>query len=189
MDTTRSERSALVASQLAEHLDYLRRFARSHARDEEIATEAVQETLLAALQGEHRFARRAKLRTWLTGILLHKIHDAFRRNTREATMREADLCDDFVDFLHAKAQIATASEAASPDHAMHCRQLRAAINRAMATMPPRQKQAFMLKELSDLDTEHVVKLLGVSTGNLWVLLHRARAHLQEALAREGFAPA
>ena len=50
MDTTRSEHDALLASQLAEHLDYLRRFARSRARDEELAEEAVQETLLAALE-------------------------------------------------------------------------------------------------------------------------------------------
>lgn len=189
MDTTRSERDSLVATRLAEHLDYLRRFARAHSRDDELAEEAVQETLLAALESEHRFAGRAKLRTWLTGILLHKVHDAFRRRARESTLREADLGDDFVDFLHAKAQDATASDAASPDRALHNKQLRAALDRAMATMPPRQKEAFLLKEISALDTAHVVKLLGVTTGNLWVLLHRARAHLQESLAREGFSPA
>lgn len=189
MDTTRTERNALVASSLAEHLDYLRRFARARLRDADLADEAVQETLLAALESEHRFAGRAKLRTWLTGILLHKVHDAFRRRAREATLRETDLDDDFVDFLHARAADATASDAPSPDRALHNRQLREAIDRAMKTMPPRQKEAFLLKEISALDTAHVVKLLGVSSANLWVLVHRGRSHLQASLAREGFAPA
>ena len=44
----------------------------------------MQETLLAALAGEAGFAGRSNLRTWLTGILKHKIVDAIRRMSREA---------------------------------------------------------------------------------------------------------
>ena len=188
MDTSRSEQGALVAGRLAEHIDYLRRFARAQARDDELADEAVQETLLAALESGERFAGRAKLRTWLTGILLHKLHDAFRRQSREGTLREAEVTGDFVDFLHAKAIAATASEAASPEHALHNKQLRAALDRALSTLPRRQKEAFLTRELSALESAHAMQMLGVSAGNLWVLLHRARAHLQASLAREGFAP-
>lgn len=189
MDTDRSECNALVAAQLAEHFEYLRRFARSRARDDELAEEAVQETLLAALESGQRFAGRAKLRTWLTGILLHKLHDAFRRGAREATLREADLSEDFIEQLHERAGEAGASRHAAPEHALHCKQLRAAIDRAMAQLPPRQKEAFLLKEISALETEHAMELMGVNTGNLWVLVHRARSHLQASLEREGFAPA
>lgn len=180
MDTSR---------ELVEHLEYLRRFARAHTREDELADEAVQETLLAAIESGQSFAGRARLRTWLTGILLHKIHDGFRRRAREATRREADVGEDWVDFLHARAQEATATSAGGPEHALHCRQLREAIGRAMATMPPRQKEAFLLKEVSALETHHIVELLGVSTANLWVLVHRARRHLQAALRQEGFSPA
>lgn len=189
MDTTGTERSALFAAQLAEHLDYLRRFARTRARDDELAEEAVQETMLAALESGHRFEGRARLRTWLTGILLHKIHDRFRRGTREATLHEADVDGDFVDFLHAAAAGATGSSADAPDRSLHNKQLRAALDRALAALPPRQREAFLLQELSAIDTAHATQLLGVSKGNFWVLVHRARAHLQAALLREGFSPA
>jgi RNA polymerase sigma-70 factor (ECF subfamily) len=186
MDTTRTEHDALLASQLAEHLDYLRRFARSRARDEELAEEAVQETLLAALESGQRFAGRARLRTWLTGILIHKIHDEFRRGAREATVREPNGPDDTMDFLQARAADSVPSMACEPDRALHCRQLRAAIARSLDRLPLRQKEVFLLKEISGLETEQIVDVLGLSTGNVWVLLHRARTHMQSALAREGF---
>lgn len=184
MDTTRTEHDALLASQLAEHLDYLQRFARSRARDVELAEEAVQETMLAALESGQRFAGRARLRTWLTGILIHKIHDGFRRGAREATVRETG--DDAMDFLQARADETVPSTACEPDRALHCRQLLAAIARALDHLPMRQKEVFLLKEISGLETEQIVHMLGLSTGNVWVLLHRARAHMQAALSREGF---
>ena len=187
MDTNRTEQNALLAAQLGEHLDYLRRFARSRMRDADLAEEAVQETLLAALESVDRFAARAKLRTWLTGILLHKIHDEFRRGAREGLHRQPRDADH--DAGQAPPEESVASPEGGPDHALHCRQLRAAIDRAIAALPPRQKEAFLLKEVSGLETEQLRSLLGVSTGNAWVLLHRARAHLQAALSREGFSAA
>jgi DNA-directed RNA polymerase specialized sigma24 family protein len=52
---------------------YLLRYAGLQLRDPHAAEDAVQETLLAALAGEAGFGARASLRTWLTGILKHKI--------------------------------------------------------------------------------------------------------------------
>ena len=176
-----------INKQLGEHIDYLRRFARSRMRDEDLAEEAVQETLLAALESSERFGGRAKLRTWLTGILLHKIHDEFRRGAREGLHRHAH--DEGADGSAPPPEESVASPDGGPDHALHCRQLRAAIDRALAQLPPRQKEAFLLKEVAGLETAQLQGLLGVNTGNVWVLLHRARAHLQAALSREGFSVA
>ena len=61
---------------------YLLRYAGLQLRDPHAAEDAVQETLLAALAGEAGFGERASLRTWLTGILKHKIIDAVRRASR-----------------------------------------------------------------------------------------------------------
>ena len=62
---------------------YLLRYASLQLRDTQAAEDAVQDTLLAALAGESGFGQRASLRTWLTGILKHKIIDAIRRTSRE----------------------------------------------------------------------------------------------------------
>src|SRR5690348_9663685 len=62
---------------------YLLRYAQLQLRSPEAAEDAVQEALVAALAGEAGFAGRSNLRTWLTGILKHKIVDTIRRSSRE----------------------------------------------------------------------------------------------------------
>src|SRR6186997_1690519 len=109
MDTSRNERRALLAAEVARHSDYLLRYARSRVRDDHLAEEAVQETLLAALESLDSFDGRATLRTWLTGILLHKIHDGFRRCAREPSLPDEDLPEP-VEWL-------------TPDHSLHVKRV------------------------------------------------------------------
>ncbi len=70
------------AADLERHRAYLLRVARLQLRDDAQAEDVVQETLLAALSGSG-FSGKSSLKTWLTGILKHKIVDAIRRKQRE----------------------------------------------------------------------------------------------------------
>src|SRR3954462_8813584 len=74
---------------------YLMRYAALQLRDTAAAEDAVQETLLAALAGEAGFAGRSNLRTWLTGILKHKIVDTIRKSSREAPIASEDGANEF----------------------------------------------------------------------------------------------
>ena len=171
MDTSRNERHALLALEVANQTAYLLRYARSRVRDEHLAEEAVQETLLAALESLATFTGRASLRTWLTGILLHKIHDGFRRSRREG-----DPVDD----------AAEPTEWLTPDHALHVKRMCGALTEAVAQLPGRQAEAFLMGEISGVETERMCRKLGVSRGNLWVLLHRARETLRSNLEARGY---
>lgn len=179
MDTTPRERTALLATELAAHSAYLLRVACSRVRDDYLAHEAVQDTLVAALECAHSFDGRAKLRTWLTGILLHKIHDGFRRSAQRSKVEVE--CGDLDE-----GDSRLAVEWSTPEDALHFKQLRGAFSRALAKLPARQAEAFLLRELSGLDTAALSRTMGVSANNAWVLLHRARARLGAALASEGF---
>src|SRR3954463_13119854 len=77
-------------ARLEEERGYLLRYARLQLREREAAEDAVQETLLAALAAEASFAGRSNLRTWLTGILKHKIIDTIRRTSRERPLESLD---------------------------------------------------------------------------------------------------
>src|SRR5205085_12346938 len=66
------------------HGNYLYRYALVRLRDTALAEDVVQETLLAALQSRHAYAGRSAERTWLTGILKHKLVDHFRKVSRQA---------------------------------------------------------------------------------------------------------
>ena len=74
-----------LAQEIASHRSVLMRTAMLRMRDTHLAEDAVQETMLAALSSADQFDGRSKLRTWLTGILLHKITDTHRRLSRRRT--------------------------------------------------------------------------------------------------------
>src|SRR5688500_2543314 len=99
------------ASWVDEHGDYLFRYAVVRRRDASLAEECVQEALLAALQARASYGGKSTERTWLTGILKHKIIDCFRKHSREVPFdpAETDLSefdplferdDEFVDHWH-----------------------------------------------------------------------------------------
>src|SRR5688572_16980242 len=70
---------------LDEHGDYLFGFAMKRIQNAEGAEDLVQETLLAALTAQRSFAARSAVRSWLIGILKHKIADHIRAKTRETS--------------------------------------------------------------------------------------------------------
>src|SRR6266436_6563886 len=78
------------ASRIHSHRPYLLRVAVLQLRDGDLAEDVVQETLVAALHGEAGFSGRSSLKTWLTGILKHKIVDAIRKRSREPAMSSLD---------------------------------------------------------------------------------------------------
>src|SRR5690349_3442440 len=78
-----SESSAPTPLELERHRPYLLRFALLQLRDRSAAEDAVQDALLAAIQGAASFGGQSSVRTWLVGILKHKIIDAIRKTARE----------------------------------------------------------------------------------------------------------
>lgn len=168
---------------------YLLRFASLQLRDTSVAEDAVQETLVAALAGEASFAGRANLRTWLTGILKHKIVDAIRRQAREpvvsaeADEEAADFDDLFTERGHWSARPAAWGD---PDGALEQSQFFRALELCLARLPERTAQAFMMREHLGLETGEICKELGITPTNCWVMLYRARMTLRECLQRTWF---
>ena len=70
--------SLTFEQQLIDCHQYLLRFARLQLRNDTWAEDAVSETVLAALAKPQAFANRSQLKTWLVGILKHKVIDALR---------------------------------------------------------------------------------------------------------------
>jgi RNA polymerase sigma-70 factor (ECF subfamily) len=163
--------SPAFAAEVAAQRVYLMRVALGRLRDSTRAEDAVQETLLAALRAGQSFDGRSKLRTWLTGILLHKIYDCFRAGTRDEIFTE--LTDD------------APAAWGDPERSLDSKQSWAAFVAAIEALPPRQARAFILRELEGQATGEICEALGVSAENLWVLLFRARAALKNAMAGSG----
>jgi RNA polymerase sigma-70 factor (ECF subfamily) len=183
--------TAPVPLEIEQHRSYLLRFALLQLRDASAAEDAVQETLLAALQGAERFGGRSAVRTWLVGILKHKIIDHLRKAQREPSIDElaGEASTDDMDALfrqdgHYAEQPASWG---SPDGALEQRLFFEALERCMEALPPNTARAFMLREVMGLETAEICKELSISSTNCWVLLYRARTALRGCLEKSWFA--
>jgi len=164
---------------------YLMRYAMLQLRDAASAEDVVQETMLAALEGRARFAGKSTPKTWLTGILKHKIIDLIRRKAREQPLAaEEDASEaDAVDALFQRdghwAQMP--AHWGSPERALEDKRFREAFDLCSKAMPPRNARVFMMREVLEMSTEEICKELAITPTNLWVILHRARLSLRECI--------
>lgn len=177
--------------QAEEYRVYLMRYALLQLRDHTAAEDAVQETLLAALQAGNRFAGRSSVKTWLVGILKHKIIDTHRRQAREQPLAlpdgedaEADLADTV--FAADGHWNQFPSSWATPDVSLESGEFWQVFEACVQVMPARNARVFVMREVLELSTEEICKELGITATNCWVMLHRARLAMRECLETKWF---
>ena len=180
------------AEQVAALRPQLLRMARQRLRNFTWAEDAVSETVVAALENPGAFARQAQLRTWLVGILKHKVVDQIRRHTRECQGGAFDDADIELAERHAAAERNDPGEAHSPwgdpQECLSRRQFIAQLDKCLKALPPQQERAFMLRNWAGADTPDICTELGVTANNLAVMLHRARSRLRAAMPAYGAPP-
>ena len=161
------------------HRAAMLQFARGRIRDAFLAEDAVQEALMAALTGIGSFQGQSALRTWLLGILNHKIQDAFRRESRYVGIGDTEqaCAEECLDRIAGD----DLQRADDPADCVARRHLRAALEAEIEALPPGQRDVFRLQVLEGRDTDEVCAQLGISESNCWVRLHRARRRLAERL--------
>ncbi len=177
-----------------EHGDYLFRFAMSRLRDRSLAEEAVQETFLAALKSKESFAGQSAARTWLIGILKHKIIDHFRKTSRELPLLEEQLPYEQEDSFrssgewagHWTSQAAPKEWGADPVKSLQQKEFWEILDRCLSSLPQRLAQVFILREMDEMSSAEICKILNISESNLWVMLHRARGQLRRSLETNYF---
>lgn len=180
---------------LDQHGDYLFKYASFRLRDSSAAEDVVQETFLAALKAYEKFEGRGSERTWLVGILKHKITDHFRRIAREAPIgEEEDEGPEHVEFFtrtdgwdgHWNNQYAPTEWHATPAQLVEQGEFWMVFNDCLSPLPKRTASAFTLREVDGLNSEEICEMLSITVNNLWVMLHRARLHLRNCLQMNWF---
>jgi len=167
-------------ARLEEHRKALMRMARLRVRSHEWAEDAVQEALIAAYQSRASYRGRGSVRSWLRGILDHKIHDRFRA---ECHYTHADWIDD--DSASAEEQLDWAARCgvmgvrAHEDPMEICsrRQRLNRVAKGLSEMAPGMREAFVKQVVEDRPSLEVANRLGISENNCWIRVHRARKRL------------
>jgi RNA polymerase sigma factor (sigma-70 family) len=147
----------------------LYRFALRATRDPELARDLTQEALLAAVAQAGAFGGRSTLRTWVIGILSHKVIDHFRRRAAHA-----------VEGGDAPELLATPSEE-DVERVVAARQELATVERALQTLPELERMALLLVDVEGVEREDCCHALDITATHLRVLLHRGRNRLRRML--------
>lgn len=178
----------LTEQALAAQRPVLFRYALLQLYDRDLADDAVQDTLLAALQTKSSFEGKAGVRTWLIGILKHKIADHWRRSARDGAVPVLSQADDddgeivSDDFFSSNGHWNGGPKAwADPEAALKQQEFWAIYETCQNNMPPKMAQVFMLRELVGLEADEICQEVELSEANYWVTMHRARLRLRECL--------
>ena len=174
-----------------EHGDVLYRYALERVRKPDVAQDLVQETFFAAMRGYEKFAGQSSVRSWLCGILKHKLCDYYRKRGRETSFTDleflADECaEKFVPegyWVHVNGPREWKPEA---DEVMHRDEFWKVMRDCLAKLPERVATVFMMREMDEVGSKEICATLSISDSNLWVMLYRARMALRECLAINWF---
>ncbi len=168
--------------------DEMFRYAYARLRHRTQAEDAVQECLLAALNACSKYQGKSSEKTWLFGILKHKILDQFRHNTREIQIEIEPGNDTLLErnFDSSGAWRKPPGIWQDPDSMVEHDQFWNMIERCINGLPKTLSVAIRLIEIDDVDSDEVCDSIGISKSNLWVRLHRARLGLRDCIQRSWF---
>jgi len=178
-----------IAEEAAGYRPVLYRMALTQLKNAAAAEDATQETLLAAIEKGASFEGRSSLRTWLFSILRFKILDVMRDQSKfkrfsagytgdrsESNDYEVGAIDALFDDCGCWAE---PKDAWTNPHTVAERDaFFKVLESCMACLPERTSSAFLMREWLELETPEICLQLGVSPGNLRILLYRARMQLR-----------
>jgi RNA polymerase sigma-70 factor (ECF subfamily) len=192
--------------ELLGHGDVLLRYAVIRVGDRATAEDLVQDTLVAAVDKCAEFAGKSSMRTWLVGILRHKIVDHFRWHQRHPGDRP-----DHAEHAGPAGQTGGAGPDEdpwftpagtwridpnagleilddSPSRAVERSQLRAALQFCIDHLPRQLHRVFVLREIEELEPDDACTAAAISRDSLAVFLYRARQALRACMQKKWGTP-
>lgn len=153
--------------------------ALSILNNEADAEETCQEAILKAFKNLSYFRMEAKFSTWLTQIVINESRLRLRKDRRymyesidEGTPDEESdyIPRDFADWRDI------------PCEALEKTQLREALKKALASLRPKYREVFILRDVQQMNIADTAKALGLSEASVKTRLLRARLMMRDALA-------
>ena len=169
---------------LEEHGDALYRYAMLRVNNTALAEDLVQETLLAGVENYASFKREASIRTWLVGILKHKIVDYLRKQNREVLVEYDELTTrlDAMGYFNSRGRWKNKIPSwGTPDKLLEDELYWKVLQECINQLPQHLATFFTLREIDDLSTDDLCKVTGMKENNVWTTLSRIRMKLRACL--------
>jgi RNA polymerase sigma-70 factor (ECF subfamily) len=170
----------------------LLRHARLVVRDQSLAEDLTQDTLISVLQFHTQRRGDATLSTWAISILKHKIADWYRSPAKTRMVLASD--EDAKLGESVAAQFDTDGKYAEripawlqPESAEENRQMFTVLEDCVSCLPAQTARVFMMREWLGFETAEICERLHVTAENTRTMLHRARVALRECMQRKWLA--
>ncbi len=169
--------------------DQLYAYALRVVRDHDLALDLVQETFMAALAGKDSFQSRSSEKTWIFGILKHKILDYLRKKDRQIPLDEHGE-DRYAWEKHfnekGKWKIPPGLWDARAEDLLERKEFFDTLEKCISSLGKNLARVFMLRELQEEESETVCQTLEISQNNLWTRMYRARSAIRKCLEEHWF---
>jgi RNA polymerase sigma-70 factor (TIGR02943 family) len=170
------------------YADYLYNYSISRVNNSDLAKDLVQETFFAGLKSAKNFQGKASERTWLVSILKRKIIDHYRKiNSKKG---QAEVRMNFYDDGENEGNWLEERVPQSWDNASEKKieneELRDQLEVCINKLPEKYAMVFRMKTVQEFETEEICKELGITSSNLWVIIHRARTQLRKCMEDNWF---
>ncbi len=168
----------------------LMRLATGYVRDRAIAEDVVQEAWLTCLDRLPGFEGRSSFKTWLYGIALNVARSRRRRERRWLPFSswgrdDSDSQSPTVDRNRFGSdglwKAAPDPWTNVPESALLGAETMQRLRGAIDSLPAKQREVIVLRDVAGLEAAEVTRLLGISPENQRVRLHRARAAVRKML--------
>ena len=175
---------------LDEYGDYLYRFAFMRVSDQAVAEDLVQDTFLSAYRAFSKFDGNSSVKTWLITILKNRIIDYYRKASRRevsiGTVEDDDSPSDFEKNGFWKLDNAPHDWGDNPESALQQSEFFEILRKCLNLLPERTAHVFTMRQIDGYNADDICKELSISSSNLWVMLHRARAQLRKCIDTNWF---
>ncbi len=171
---------ARLRALLGGFLEPLFGYAAMRSRDREVAKDAVQESLIAALdalRGGRRWRDEEALWAWLVAVARNKVADEYRRDRK----RFPSVSTLGVDIERLVESVADGT--AIPDDLASREEVEQLCRLALSELAPRHREALERFYRDGLSQRAIARAMGVSTKAVESILARARRELQKVLRR------
>ena len=152
---------------------------RSVLNNDADAEEAAQEAVLKAFTHIEKFRGESKFSTWLVQIAINEARMKLRKEHRELyDSLDESTADEQGDYW--PKDFADWREI--PLETLQRKELREAINKALASLEPKYRQVLVLRDIQHFSVAETAEALGLSGEAVRTRLHRARLRMRDALA-------
>jgi RNA polymerase sigma-70 factor, ECF subfamily len=153
--------------------------AYSVMQDEADAEDVAQESFLKALAHLSSFRRESKFSTWLIQIAINEARMKRRKDRKPLYESiDANKTDDDGDYI--PKDFADWREV--PSETLERKELRQALQRAMANLSPKYREVFILRDVQSVSIADTAAALQISEAAVKTRLLRARLQMRDALA-------